>query len=637
MTAIKLQSDHFNVEVCPTRGSVTRLSNPQDPLDTNFTLSPSSAPEFDIADSRWLGDVLLSVKQQSPDARAQYLSTGLSRSKSHVHSRSNAIHVDYPALSGTQGSAVPIALRIKYALNGLGDELRMEIEIINTGDVACEIEDLGLPFTMNSLWQDTQEKIYDQNVLRHSFIAQHGSVLYWQKPSGEGPFLVMVPCDDTRLEYSNKIRSGEGVLGETGAKWEGMTEYYVHSKAVSLRRAEFGSNAFAPSSCTLGAGDSVRYAFTFKWAVDFGDMRQTVYDLGGLDVISLPGYVIPEDTTILLALRSSLGIDAIEGNASIRHLRNVNGYELHEVRLDRLGETTLNVRYARTRQSVLRYYRIDSIERLINSRARFIATKQQALTSHSYNGAFLQWDMTTRSLLTWHNYPGGGWKEWMVGGSDDLGLAPAVFLARKNQHFPVCAEIQAVDRYLEDFILGFLQNARDENGERTFQVYRWYDGQDREPEDKGVWRAYNYTHIANTYFSMFEIARHYPTCKTRLQPLQYLTYAYQTLLAMFTKIPQPTPIGDAASDLGLMGESSIPEILEALLDNGFNQEWETISGFLQHKYHLFSREKYPFASEQTIDTTGFETSYTLAHRFGDQKLASKVQAASMACRGMQPN
>lgn len=51
--------------------------------------------------------------------------------------------------------------------------------------------------------------------------------------------------------------------------------------------------------------------------------------------------------------------------------------------------------------------------------------------------------------------------------------------------------------------------------------------------------------------------------------------------------------------------------------------------------YLFA-EKYPFASEASIDTTGFETNYTIAKMYGNRPLMDKVEAASQGCRGVQP-
>lgn len=184
-------------------------------------------------------------------------------------------------------------------------------------------------------------------------------------------------------------------------------------------------------------------------------------------------------------------------------------------------------------------------------------------------------------------------------------------------------------------LFGYLQGAK-QNGQRTYQVYRWYDGQDGSPSDTGVWRAYNYVHVANTYFNMYRIGRAYPGLRLQYTATQYLGFCYQTLNAMFSKIPQPTPIGDAAHDAGLMGESTYPDILSALAAEGMAAERQQLQAYVQHKRDALFSQTYPFASEQSIDTTGFEASYTLAKLYGNTSLAQKVQRASLACRGLQP-
>lgn len=159
----------------------------------------------------------------------------------------------------------------------------------------------------------------------------------------------------------------------------------------------------------------------------------------------------------------------------------------------------------------------------------------------------------------------------MAGGSDDLGLTPALYLAQKNLIQPVQSEVDSVDYYIQHFLLDYLQ-AKTSDGQRTWQVYRWFDGKDGTPSDQGVWRAYNYTHIANTYFTMYQLASAHPELTTDFTATQYLTMAYNTLDAMFNDIPQPTPIGDAAHDMGLMGESTYPDILAALKKEGMTTQ-----------------------------------------------------------------
>ncbi|MFE2588875.1 DUF5695 domain-containing protein [Streptomyces anthocyanicus] len=510
----------------------------------------------------------------------------------------------------------------------------------NTSTERLEFQDLGFPLLMNAWWNGGNQKgIYEQNVGRHSFVGKDGSYIYWQRPNGVGPFLVMVPNAGTSLEFKNKARYNEGPFAEQDPSWEGVVEYFIHSKNISVERATKTAKYLPATSLILEPGAERTYGFTFRWAADYANLRNVLYDAGVVDAVSLPGMVVPQDTKATLAVRAKGGIQQVDGesgkNITVTARGTRKGYTLYDLAFPGLGAHQVTVRYDNGRQSVLQYYSVKPIEELVTAHATFLATKQQARTARGYNGAYLQWDMSRRKQITWDDYPGGGWKEWMAGGSDDLGLAPAAFLSEKNVSAPNQNEVASLDYYIEHFLLGYLQG-RTENGTRTYQVYRWYDGQDGTPKDQGVWRAYNYVHIANTYLNLYKIAKRYPHITTRLTATEYLLMGYRTLEAMFTKIPQPTPIGDAAHDLGLMGELLHPDMLARLREEGRSAEAQRLDGFLQGKRDKIFAQEYPFASEMSIDTTGFEACYTLAKMYGNTALAAKVTRASLAARGNQP-
>lgn len=246
----------------------------------------------------------------------------------------------------------------------------------------------------------------------------------------------MVPKRGTHLEYKNKVRTGEVPHGALGAKWEGLPEYYVHSsKIVDDRRQQSGS--YLPATTLhLAKGHSESYSFSFAWAKSYADIRQVLYDLGSLDAISLPGMVVPADTRVTLAVRAQDGIASVSGDATanIVAFSTKNGYNFFEITFAQTGQWQITVKYDKTQRSVLQYLSIEPIGQLISRRVAFLAALRQAKTSSGFDGAFLQWDMVSKRLVTGSNCPEaeGCWKEWMSGGSDDLGLAPAIFLSEKN-------------------------------------------------------------------------------------------------------------------------------------------------------------------------------------------------------------
>ncbi|WP_311215129.1 MULTISPECIES: DUF5695 domain-containing protein [unclassified Arthrobacter] len=657
-----LTSDSFNVAVSRSTGGVYHLGNATDgPSCTNYVMNPKNRPSFDVNDSRWVGDLGLKV-DGSPRM------TGLSDDIRKVTSTEAGIEVGY---SGTSANAAGIRgfnLTEKYALTGESrDVLDWSIDIENTSAQPMEIQDLSVPLLMNSWWKEhDQTAIYEQNVARHSFVADDGSYMYWQRPNGEGPYLVMVPDENTQLEFKDKARPGEGPFAEVDPNFEGLVEYYVHSKSAAPTRVNAGKAAqYLPAtSATVPAGQKTSYGFTFRWAENYADLHNVLYEAGVVDTVSLPGMTIPQDTTAKLAVRAKAGIDAVvpggglgaAGNdATITAAGEANGYKLYDVKFNSLGENFVTVQYAGGKKSVLQYYSIEPVEKLIEANASFIAKNQQAKDpARGYDGAYLQWDMRTKQMVTRQNVGTTALTgidefklRWMTGGSDDAGLSPAAFLAEKNSLSPSGDQITSLDYYIDNFLLGYLQNQW-KDGQRTWNVYHWYDGGDGDRPATGsdagnggsgdglaTWRVMNSPHIWNTYYGMYKIAKAHPEL-TKRSAAEYLDFAYNTMRAYFEHSDAGAWLPNASREMASMGELSLPLVRDALKDAGRTAEADKLQQFFQNKYNVFASKKYPFASEMSIDTTAFEANYTLAKMFGDNELARKVTSASLSARGTQP-
>ncbi len=630
-----LESENFLIDIDETTGGIYQLTDPKDGYGTNYVMNPDIHSAFDIDDSRWVGDLVFNVKKKT-DTKYHAANTSLSDDTRNVVKKGNAITVSYNGSSSHQYGIKDFVLEEKYQLNEAGDQLSWTIKVDNTSNEELTIADLGIPLLMNSWWNTTQDGIYEQNVARHSYVAKDGSYIYWQRPNGDGSFLVMTPQDGTSLEFKDKARFNEGPFAEKDPQWEGLVEYYIHSAEKSKTRP----NAYLDAtSLTLAKDQSKTYGFTFQWASSYADLRDILYNAGLVDIVSLPGMVIPNDMKATIAARSKDGIKREEGEGvNVTGKGTKNGYDLYEVSFSNLGVNYVTINYGNNKKSVMQYYSTKPVEELINANTDFLVKKQQAKVNYGYNGAYLQWDMKNKKLITWHDYPQSNiwsWKQWMAGGSDDLGLSPAVYLSEKNITAPDEDQIKSLEYYLENFIWGYMQQ------HDTYKVYRWYDGKEGTPSDQGTWRSYNYVHIANTYYNMYQIAKRYPEMTKYLKADQYLLRCYNTLKAYFTygmfDGHNYENGGKGAYKFGNMGEMNLPEVLKALEAEGHKDEHADLSAKIKDKAdnYLFATA-YPFASEMSIDTTGFEACYTLAKMYGNNALVEKTTKASLACRGMQP-
>ena len=659
-----LESDHFQVGIDRATGTIAELRNKADgPECTNYVMDRAMHPRFNLDDSRWTGDVVLR-------ADGRDMVTGLSDDiRTVTRPSESTVQVSYEGDAASNAGIRGLELTQTFALAGdEGERLDWDIDVANRGDAPLTLEDLGVPLLMNAWWDGgNQTGIYEQNVGRHSFVADDGSYMYWQRPNGEGPFLVMVPQDGTSLEFKDKPRKDEGPFAEVSPSFEGVVTYYTHSaNAAPARAASDRAAQYLPATSEeIAVGGSADVGFTFVWADNYTDMRDVLYDAGVVDVVSLPGMTIPQDLTATLAVRARDGIDAVVPGGGLNNagddtvitsVGERNGYQLFELSFPSLGENFVTIEYGEGKTSVLQYYSTEPVDKLIEANADFIVQNQQVRDpSKGYDGAFLQWDMSSKQVVTRDNLsqiaqgPIGEFeRRWMTGGSDDVGLAPAAFLAEKNVHLPDAEQVEALDYYIDEFLLGYLQN-QFRDGQRTWNVYHWYDGGDGDRPATGnddgssrdvgdglaTWRVMNSPHVWNTYYGMYRIALENPELAER-PAAEYLDMAYQTLRAYFEHDDARLFLPDASRDMASMGELTMPLIQEALAATGRTGEADQLEDFMREKYEIFAAKEYPFASEMSIDTTAFEANYTLAKKFGDDDLVRKVTLASLASRGMQP-
>lgn len=187
------------------------------------------------------------------------------------------------------------------------------------------------------------------------------------------------------------------------------------------------------------------------------------------------------------------------------------------------------------------------------------------------------------------------------GWGDDWGLPHGEYLAEKNVYLPVKKEVQAVDDYLKYAIWETLMDGHHED--YLIHDFLQEDGENTTP----TYRGYAYTHVYNTFFSMYQIAKQNPDLiKYHFDTKWYLETTYNIFKAMYD--------GPVAYnwETGTMGELTTPQIIQALRDEGMEKEASDLEAKMEKKYKNFSSNKYPYGSEYSYDNTGEESVFTLA-------------------------
>jgi hypothetical protein len=333
----------------------------------------------------------------------------------------------------------------------------------NVSAEPIEIGDLAVSLPMNSRFR--RDRSPNSAVLKHSFISGHGSYLFWMRPNSVGPYLMMTPFANTKLEYWDTAPT-PGSAQQPAERWRRDYRVYIHSLAAGADAKAKGCHWRQPHTGLVLAPagqshDTQSYGFKFQWADDYDDVRQTIVDERLVDVHVVPGMTVPTDLSAQFALRSRESIVSIEPEfprqTRFEPLGTKGDFRLYEVHFAKLGENRLTVRFGDGRHMYLEFFTTEPLETLIKKRAAFIARSQHRDPAKWYNGLISDWNMESQVLLSPDNYDRiSGFRIYAVT-CDDPGLCKPAFLAAKNAEYPVPGEIEALDYYIEHFVWGGLQ------------------------------------------------------------------------------------------------------------------------------------------------------------------------------------
>ena len=186
------------------RGGIWSLRLQNDVYDTEY-ITPGGT----------LGEVLVGLRNGGGEWRSTTtFATGDIRTVEDDGSgrRAYVFSGDGQLLHGLRG------LGLVEEFSQAGDTLKWRLEFRNETEQTVEIGDIGLPLPFNKRFVQDNLANYTQVVARHSFISGHGSFLFWQRPNGIGPYLVMTPLAGTKLEYYEEIDRHQTTLRLGGLK-----------------------------------------------------------------------------------------------------------------------------------------------------------------------------------------------------------------------------------------------------------------------------------------------------------------------------------------------------------------------------------------------------------------------------------
>jgi len=656
----RLSNEAFILDMDTLSGTLKGLYRKNDPLGTNFIGNEMNhrinvqwreryiAKRSDrIPRWCWTGDVLLMHrKNATEDWYAGH--TNYSEDVRTVRSEKNSLVVTYTGDSANAGGFRDIKLEQRFTLSG--NSLIWRLELVNTSDEELEIGSIGLPVILNTNarfgenkygWNhrspDSVKRAHEQRVRQHTFTSGHSSFLYTLRPSGQAPYLLTMPIEDTFFE------ANVGGLWTGGLKTEFIetkgTVIYLYSEAA---REVNGWKPWVNGHRTfrLPVGGRKTFAMKLCWVDGHDDFQQTRYEHGQVVAKVTPGMVLPRQVSANMLLRSREPITEIKPDpgVEIQPINQIGDRYTYRVRIKELGEQKVAVKYGDKKWTTLLFYGTEDLETSIKRRAKFIAKRQQITDPKDPRCyGFSMWNNATDTQVArakdYNN-------DVNIGGCDDIGLGEPLFLSEKNVYYPDPDEISVLDDFVEKFLYGRVQNT--ENFEAKGNMFgprpdtwrRW------DP----VFRFYNYSHIYNIYYNMYRIARRHQATKTPAR--EYLRRAYRTALVSYLDstyvgiVPHKCFMdfwgGNLSNTHAALGMWNLRNILQSLREEGMTEAHQKLSREVKDSWAFFFQEEYPLATEYCFDTAAYAPTYYVARASGNQALWERVLKVILAARRREP-
>jgi hypothetical protein len=611
LMALSLSNSIFNVQIGQS-GEISSLKLAGDLFPTDYVMNAANVPALATADHEWVGELMFTYKLGAgawQTALSQASGDGRTQSQS-----GNIVIVTYQNSSAAKGIK---NFKVEETYSLTDKCLLWAITVTNTSTQSLEIGDFGLPLPFNEIWPN--EEIYETRVVYHANVANNNSYIYAKRPSGMGPFLLMVPDTATGAGFEYRDRWVSAL--HSGSKWaandafpDGLQVYYIHSNVIKSTNRSYLPN----TSLILDAGQSKTYSYKFFNVADDAAMKEKLYSEGLIDVTVVPGMIVPTNMPAKIDLHTSKSISSIEapiGAAMTFQNTVAPDHKIYSSTMSKLGQNNFIVNYGANEKTVLQFYALESNDSALQRHATFMVNKQQYNTPGKYyDKLFDDWMMDPKAKR-------GSWGTW--GWGDDWGWTHGDFLAEKQVYSPVAIEAAAVDEYLETAVWNGIMK----DHQTDYKVNDWLIP----PGGSGDWfeRSFAYPHCYNTFFSMYKVAKLYPDLITYKNPKKtYLLRAYNIYKSLWTNC--------APTGTGLMGEQTTPELITALQDEGLTTEANYVISTVTKQYNGFSGQKYPYGSEYNYDNTGEEAVYMMAKYKNKTDWMEKINQKTRACRGSQP-
>lgn len=640
--------DGIAVEIDVARGVVRSIRDPMEQGGANYLADNSVTYRSELgAEELFLGDVVVRTWEGGSWALRSTSRSGCTRTVTRQEDGQGCV-VEYPA--GATGAGGLGDLAIEEAFLEEDAAFLWRLRLTNASSLPLEIGELSLPFPLNNdlaeLFRDQppaarssgelQRVWHEEKALAHLHVAGHSSYLLAQRPSGNGRLLCVVPTGNTAIEVAYQV--DPALANQWSEVFEATYFLTVHSRAARevngwlANRQSQSRWLLGASSRVLEPGEEYQLGFRFKFIAGVEQLREELLGEGNVHVDAAPGYVVPIGHEVQLAVSSTTPpalrseSDAVRIGPGVEH---EDHRYLYRIEFGTLGQKVVRVDYGAGRSTKVALFVTELPRPLLERRASFICARQFYQNPDDEFGrhhAFMPYDDDVRAVYI------DSEESWQVGASDEYGLPVAMFLAEKNAHSPVPAQVARLEEYVDTFVFERLQDRGSLEIRRGLAFGPEFPS--RQPHEWTRQRAFNthrfnnYPLLANVYHALSKIGRRYGLTRSRSSE-DYLALAWKTAIRGF--------------EVGIRGGNTPPHIgapaganlIDLLIDcrERDTAGYQALEPVLRRFAEESAKSQYPFGSELYIDQTAHDQVYVTSEEFGDDDLMERTVSAVKALRG----
>ena len=628
---IELDTPDFNLKLVKASQTVAAL----EPKGADgFDFTPADRLEQRSADGfHHLGDLTFRLRRDNSDPW-QAFSTAVARRPVRPLAASGQT-----LAAADLSPTLPAECALRITRSWLLDhgKLVLRFDLTNSSNQPVQIGALGIPMVFNNIiTRRSLDQSHETCSFSDPYVGQDAGYLQVTRLKGAGPALVVVPEGKTPFEAYPLL---DEPMRPTQT-FEGTFQWLVHSRAFAENEWDDVDPWNPPTTATLAPGQTRTYGVRLLVSREIRQIEETLLANKRPVAVGMPGYILPMDLNGKLFLNYANPVASIEvaPKGAIEFAKRPstkNGWQSYELHGRKWGRARLTVTYADGLRQSIHYYVIKPAAQTVADLGRFLTTEQWFVDPDDPFGrspSVMSYDREVNSIVRQDS------RAWIAGLGDEGGSGSYVAAAMKQFGLPDKAELEKYEPFVNQTLWGRIQYSEGDNkyGVRKSLFYygmpdfeydpnlnwgSWTSWDRREAESIG--RAYNYPHVAATYWAMYRLARNNVDLVTSHPWDWYLERAYQTAMFLTSRNEQGRyRVGYV--NMGLMQGTVFVEILEDLKREGWDEKAANMEARMKQRTDRWIQQAYPFGSEMAWDSTGQEEVYAWCKYFGhdDQAMVS---------------